>query len=100
MGEQVVVRNDYLPERKALTGIGPVTVKVPKVHDCSGNGVKFNTSLVPSYVRESPRVSEALPWLYRKGTSTDDGEALPVLLGEEWPQWERRDLSAARYVYW
>lgn len=30
-GKQAVVRNGYLPEREVLTGIGPVTVKVPKV---------------------------------------------------------------------
>jgi transposase-like protein len=97
-----------------------VAVKVPKVHDRSGTGVKFNSAVVPPYVKKSPRVSAALPWLYLKGISTGDmSEALSVLLGdeakglspnvvsrlkaqwsEEWRQWERRGLSAARYVYW
>lgn len=119
-GRQAVVRNGYLPERDILTAGGPVAVKVPKVRDRSGSGVKFNSALVPPYVRKSPRVSTALPWLYLKGISTGDmSEALSVLLGDEakglsanvvsrlkaqwadeWQQWNRRDLSAARYVYW
>jgi putative transposase len=119
-GKQAVVRNGYLPQRDVLTAAGPVSVKVPKVRDRSGTGVKFNSALVPPYVRKSPRVSAALPWLYLKGVSTGDmGEALSVLLGEEakglsanvvsrlkahwseqWQQWDRRDLSSARYVYW
>ena len=119
-GQRAVVRNGYLPEREVLTGAGPVTVQVPKVRDRSGSGVKFNSSIVPPYVRKSPRVSAALPWLYLKGISTGDmGEALSVLLGDEakglsanvvsrlkaqWAdeqvQWGRRDLSTARYVYW
>jgi putative transposase len=119
-GRQAVVRNGYLPQRDVLTGAGPVAIKVPKVRDRSGTGVKFNSSIVPPYVRKSPRVSAALPWLYLKGISSGDmSEALSVLLGEqakglsgnvvsrlkaqwsdEWRQWDRRDLSVARYVYW
>jgi transposase-like protein len=119
-GQQAVVRNGYLPERDVLTAAGPVTVKVPKVRDRSGSGVKFNSGIVPPYVRKSPRVNIALPWLYLKGISTGDmSETLKVLLGEEakglssnvvcrlkeeWAQehkrWSMRDLSMARYVYW
>jgi transposase-like protein len=119
-GQRAVVRNGYLPEREVLTGAGPVAVKVPKVRDRSGSGVKFNSAVVPPYVRKSPRVSAALPWLYLKGISTGDmSEALGVLLGEdakglsanvvsrlkaqwadEQQQWSRRDLSQKRYVYW
>lgn len=62
-GQRAVVRNGYLPEREVLTGVGPVRVKVPKVRDRAGSGVKFNSALVPPYVRRSPRVSAALPWL-------------------------------------
>ena len=119
-GTRAVVRNGYLPERCVLTGAGPVAVKVPKVRDRSGNGVKFNSAIIPPYVRKSPRVSAALPWLYLKGISTGDmSDALQVLLGKEaqglsanvvsrlkaqWADehevWNRRDLSQARYVYW
>lgn len=119
-GQRVVVRNGYLPEREVLTAVGPVPVRVPKVRDRSGSGVKFNSALVPPYVRRSQRVSAALPWLYLKGISSGDlREALTVLVGEEakglsanvvsrlkaeWAQehagWSRRDLTEQRYVYW
>ena len=39
-GQRAVVRNGYLPEREVLTAAGAVTVKVPKVRDRSGAGVK------------------------------------------------------------
>jgi transposase-like protein len=119
-GRRAVVRNGYLPEREVVTAIGPVAVKVPKVRDRSGSGVKFNSNIVPPYVRKSPRVSAALPWLYLRGVSTGNmSEALSVLLGEQakglspnvvsrlkaqWAEehllWNRRDLSDARWVYW
>jgi putative transposase len=50
-GQRTVVRNGYLPERAVLTAVGPVAVKVPKVRDRSGSGVKFNSGLVPPCVR-------------------------------------------------
>jgi transposase-like protein len=119
-GQRAVVRNGYLPKREVLTAVGPVPVQVPKVRDRSGSGVKFNSALLPPYVRRSARVSAALPWLYLKGISTGDmSEALKVLVGEdakglspnvvsrlkvEWAaehaRWNKRDLSTARYVYW
>jgi putative transposase len=115
-----VVRNGYLPERDVLTAAGPISVKVPKVRDRSGSGVKFNSVIVPPYVRKSPRVNIALPWLYLKGISTGNmSETLKVLLGdeakglsanvvcrlkeewaEEYKQWSKRDLSQTRYLYW
>jgi putative transposase len=79
-----VVRNGYLPERDLLTGLGPVPVRIPKVRDRSGSGIKFNSALVPPYVRKAQRVEAALPWLYLRGISTGDmREALSVLLGDE-----------------
>ncbi|MFC7632990.1 IS256 family transposase [Paraburkholderia humisilvae] len=119
-GQRAVVRNGYLPEREVLTAAGPIAVRVPKVRDRSGSGVKFNSTIVPPYVRKSPRVSAALPWLYLKGISTGDmGEALSVLPGDDarglsanvvsrlkaqWADehvaWSRRDMSGSHYVYW
>jgi len=63
-GRKAVVRNGHLPEREVLTALGPVAVRVPKVRDRSGSGVKFNSALVPPYVRKARRVEAALPWLY------------------------------------
>jgi hypothetical protein len=73
-GQRAVVRNGYLPEREVLTAIGPVPVKLPKVRDRSGQGVKFNSAIVPPYVRRSAKLSAALPWLYLKGISSGDHE--------------------------
>jgi transposase-like protein len=70
-------------------------------------------------LRRAKSVEELLPWLYLKGISTGDfGEALAALLGPdaggltsstisrlkadwwaEYERWNRRDLSAKRYVY-
>lgn len=44
-GQLAVVRNGYLPEREVLTPVGPVSVRIPKVRDRSGGGVKFNSFL-------------------------------------------------------
>jgi transposase-like protein len=119
-GRRAVVRNGYLPSREVLTTVGHVPVRVPKVRNRSGGGVKFNSALVPPYVRRSARVSAALPWLYLKGISTGDmREALAVLLGDqarglsanvvsrlkaewaaEYSEWNVRDMSGSRYVYW
>lgn len=71
-GRQAVVRNGYLPERTVQTGIGDVTVKVPKVRDRSGSGIKFSSALLPPYLKRAKSIDELLPWLYLKGISTGD----------------------------
>lgn len=79
-----VVRNGYLPEREILTGLGPVKVKVQKVRDKNGQGIKFNSPLLPPYLRKTKATEEVLPWLYLKGISTGDfHEALQALVGSE-----------------
>ena len=57
-GRLSVVRNGYLPSREILTGIGPVAAQVPKMRDRCGSGVKFQSGLVPAYVRSTPRAVE------------------------------------------
>ena len=52
-GKRAVVRNGYLPEREVLTAAGAIAVRVPKVRDRAGSGVKFNSNIVPPYVRKS-----------------------------------------------
>jgi len=118
-GHRQIVRNGYLPEREIQTGIGPITVKVPKIRDKSGQGIKFNSALLPPYLRKTKSVEELLPWLYLKGISTGDfQEALQALLGpdakglsagtisrlkriweEEHDVWSRRNLKTKRFVY-
>ena len=71
-GHQQIVRNGYLPEREIQTGIGPVKIRVPKIRDKSNQGIKFNSNLLPPYLRKTRSVEELLPWLYLKGISTGD----------------------------
>ena len=56
-----VVRNGYLPEREIQTGIGPVTVQIPKVRAKTGDPVTFRSALVPPYVRKTRSLQAALP---------------------------------------
>ena len=80
-GRRFVVRNGHLPEREIMTGIGPVSVQVPKVRDRSGTRIKFTSALLPPYLRRTQSVEEVLPWLYLKGISTGDmQESLEALL--------------------
>jgi putative transposase len=118
-GRHVVIRNGYLPEREVNTGIGAVRVKVPRVRDRSGRGIRFHSAILPPYMRQSKSLDALLPWLYLKGVSTGDfSEALQALLGPEAPglspatisrlkqgwheeltQWQGRSLKGKRYVY-
>ena len=82
-GRQGVVRNGYLPEREVLTGIGPVAVKVPRVRDRTGGEARFESKLVPTYVRRAASVDAVLPWLYLRGISQAQiGPALEELASE------------------
>ncbi len=67
-----IVRNGYLPKRSIQTGVGPIRVQVPRVRDRSGSGIKFNSSLIPPYLRRAKNIEEFLPVLYLKGVSTGD----------------------------
>src|SRR5699024_8726179 len=60
-GRKALVRNGYLPERSVQTGIGDVTVKVPNVRDRSGNGLKFNSRILPPYLKRARSIEELLP---------------------------------------
>ena len=121
-GRQRLVRHGHLPEREIMTGIGPVTVRCPRVRDRVGEGaerIRFSSAILPSYARRSKSLEVLIPVLYLKGISTGDfEEALIALLGkdagglsastisrlkeawaEEHAHWSKRDLSAKRYVY-
>ncbi len=116
---QAIVRNGYLPERTIQTGLGDIAVRVPKVRDRTRQGIKFNSQLVPPYLKRTKNLEEFIPWLYLKGISTGDMQpALETLLGEgasglsantvsrlkqgweqDYDQWRHRDLSKRRFVY-
>ena len=115
----MTVRNGYLPERAIQTGIGSIQVKVPRIRDRGGQGIKFTSGLVPPYLRRSKNIEELLPVLYLKGISSGDfSDALTAIVGpaaagmsssticrlkEDWSieydQWRKRDLSKKRYIY-
>jgi len=83
-GRAAVVRNGYLPERQLQTGMGSVTVKIPKVRSKSGEPVTFRSALVPPYIRKTRSLEAAIPWLYLKGVSSGEmSAALEVLVGSQ-----------------
>ena len=122
-GRRRLVRNGHAPERQIQTGIGPLEVRRPKVRDRGGAAgsepIRFTSAVLPAYLRRTRNIEELLPWLYLKGVSTGQfEEALAALLGtdapglsattvrrltESWQEehacWQRRGLSARRYVY-
>jgi transposase-like protein len=121
-GRQRLVRHGHLPERRIMTGIGPVAVRCPRVRDRGGEGsgrIRFSSAILPPYARRSKSLEILIPILYLKGVSTGGfEEALAALLGkdagglsastigrlkdawsDEHARWSRRDLSAKHYVY-
>ena len=83
-GHAAVVRNGHHPARPLQTGIGPVSVRIPKVRSKTGTAVTFRSALVPPYIRKTKTLEAALPWLYLKGISSGEmGAALKVLLGPD-----------------
>jgi len=82
-GRRNVVRNGYQPERQVLSGVGPVSVQLPKTRDRAGRGRCFRSLVLPPYLKKTRRLEAVLPWLYLKGVSTNDfDEALTALFGE------------------
>ncbi len=123
-GRHRIVRHGTGPERMIQTGIGPIPVQRQKVRDrASGvpaeKRIRFSSNILPRWARRSKSLDALLPVLYLRGISTGDfQEALTALLGtdapnlspgaisrltagwqENYDRWQRRDLSARRYVY-
>ena len=121
-GHQRIVRHGHLPERKIMTGIGPIAIRQPRVRDreaAEGERIRYSPAILPLYARRSKSLEVLIPVLYLKGISTGDfADALAALVGKEAPglsastiarlkevwseehaRWQKRDLSAKRYVY-
>jgi putative transposase len=122
-GRERVVRHGHGPERLVQTGIDPVAVQRVKLRDrtpaASDERIRFTSAILPRWARRSRSLDALLPILYLRGVSMGDfQEALAALLGKEAPnlspsviarlrgaweadhaRWQRRDLSARRYVY-
>ena len=115
-GRQRVVRHGHDPVRTIQTGIGPVEVQKPKARDRSAPEAGER---IPKWARRTKSLDALLPALYLRGISAGDfQEALTALLGkdapnlspaviarlkgeweDEYQRWQKRDLSARRYVY-
>jgi transposase-like protein len=122
-GRERLVRHGLGPERAIQTGIGPVEVQRVKLRDRgAGEGserIRFTSAILPRWSRRTRSLDALLPILYLRGVSMGDfQEALTALLGKDAPnlspsvitrlrseweadyaRWQRRDLSARRYVY-
>jgi putative transposase len=122
-GRERLVRHGHGPERQVQTGIGPVAVRRVKLRDrgtgAAGERIRFTSAILPRWARRTRSLDALLPILYLRGVSMGDfQEALAALLGKEAPnlspsvlarlrsewaadhaRWQRRDLSARRYVY-
>ncbi|MGY2990433.1 putative transposase [Bradyrhizobium sp. USDA 4508] len=122
-GRARVVRHGYRPARSIQTGVGPVEVARAKIRDrgtsSDGERIRFSSAILPLWARRTRSLDALLPVLYLRGISTGDfQEALTALLGKDAPnlspavisrltaewqgeyeRWQRRDLSARRYVY-
>jgi transposase-like protein len=117
-----VIGNQGTCEREIMTGIGAVAVRQPRVRDreaAEGERIRYSPSILPRYARRSKSLEMLIPVLYLKGLSTGDfEEALAALVGKDAPslsastiarlkeawteehaRWQKRDLSAKRYVY-
>jgi putative transposase len=102
---------------------GPFEVRRAKVRD-RGDGsaeekMRLTSSYLPKWVQQTNRLDALLPVLYLRGVSTGDFQKAPAaLLGKDAPNlspavisrltaewqadydaWQKRDLSARRYVY-
>jgi transposase-like protein len=122
-GRDRVARHGHGPERTIQTGVGPVAVQRAKVRDRGQVGamekIRFTSSILPKWARRTKSLDALLPILYLRGISTGDFQvALSALLGKDAPNlspavigrltaewqaeydaWQKRDLSARRYVY-
>lgn len=121
-GRNRVVRNGNLPKREILTGVGQVSIQIPRVRDRSEEKekIRFQSSLIPPYMRRTATLDKVLPLLYLKGISESDFmEVLSPIFGEqaknlspsvisrlkasweaEYEQWRTKDIPKNAFVYW
>jgi putative transposase len=121
-GRKVVAKNGYMPQRDIVTGMGPLSIKQPRIDDRTLKGYsyeRFTSNILPRYLRRIPSIDSLIPALYLKGISTNDSPAaLTAILGEgasglsaanivrlkncwekDYLEWKSRDLSHKNYVY-
>jgi transposase-like protein len=108
-------RNGFGKERRLTMGCGTIRVRRPRVR---GLNERFESKILPLFVRRTKTVSDLLPQLYLHGLAHGDFDlALRGLLGEDAPlsassvmrlteqwrgefdQWSSRSLSDLEVVY-
>jgi len=116
---RIVNRNGHGRERTLQTGIGPLTIKQPRVDDRQlAEEKRFESMILPKYLRRAPSIDTLIPWLYLKGISTGDfSDALEAILGkgngvsantvsrlkkqwaQEYKEWCQQDFNEKEYAY-
>jgi transposase-like protein len=108
-------RNGHGKLRKLTLGAGTITLQRPRVR---GLEERFESRVLPLFVRRTQGVSDLIPELYLHGLAQGDFDlALRGLLGEEaplsaatvgrlkvkwqteWEEWSRRPLADSEVVY-
>ena len=125
-GTDWVVRTDATRNvaalfRHAHIGLPPRARQTapPKAASSTSAHIRFTSSILPKWARRTKSLDALLPALYLRGISAGDfQEVLTALLGkdapnlspaviarlkgeweDEYQRWQKRDLSARRYVY-
>lgn len=119
-GRPAIVRNGTHRPRFVSVGCGQIEAVVPRTRDRrTGSNDNFVSSIIPPYMRRSPKIDEVIPLLYLRGLSTGDiYPALSELLGstvsglsaanvsrlkssweKEYTLWQKRSLKDKKYCY-
>ena len=122
-GHRLIVRNGYQKARTLVTGAGQLNIQAPRVDDRVLEEMgepRFQSSLVPPYLKRTKNIEEFIPYLYLKGISTGDFTdvmekltrkkvagfspenivRMKKIWEQEYKNWSNRDLSESTYVYW
>lgn len=101
-GRRQVVRNGSMPEREVVTGIGPIKVQQPRVHDrrTPGEGREtFTSAILPPYLRKTRSMEDLIPWLYLKATHSADILHGVTPDGPRIQKQDRRVLNAETFAH-
>jgi transposase-like protein len=117
-GKAALVRNGHHKPRDILISGGIINVEVPRSRNRNGTE-NFSSQIVPTYMRKSLKIEEAIPLLYLYGISERDiAPALMGLIGEAakgvsatsvgrmkrvwdktYKEWRMRPLTGKKYCY-
>ena len=121
-GRDRIVRHGHGPDRTIQTGSDLSRSVAPRCaigHVGREAKIRFSSAILPKWARRTKSLDALLPVLYLRGVSTGDfQEVLTALLGigapnlspavisrltaqwqADYETWQKRDLSARRYVY-